>query len=478
MAPPWADLTPDLLIQIAHRLDDLKSYVSARGACKPWRRALVSPFPALLVATEDEHTMSLRRPTATSLATRRKPFQLAAISSGCRCVGSTNGWLALCIRVKHRSAGDSSVLSSLAIGDYHSSALATHGQRHGDSNCYHTAFFLVNPVAGLEIELPPLFEENRWISKLVFAPARPTKDDFAAVAICNGVRIIYVTARATSWAVHDFKIEERDQFVDLVYHGEGNKVYCLTRSGDVHVLHLPKRRLSCRQKPAIVEGLKLSVLRRPPKGIQVWSPNRLYIGITLPVSTIDPCWKGSVESSDLNAPATVEPLLSADSYSFSSATAFAPPYAALSAIIDAKYLVFCEGNLYQVWRNTSCTVNLRMPGVFGRRRRVNLGEMFVLRYYPDRWPCWDVVKDLGGYSFFVGKNNAVSLYAKGMPGLRGNCVYWIDRHGREKGTIFDVQTGRSTPCQSPEAVVDAAPHGYKRTISFWYFLSDAVTTNS
>ncbi|KAF8671029.1 hypothetical protein HU200_050308 [Digitaria exilis] len=349
MAPPWADLTPDLLIQVAHRLDDLKSYVGARGACKPWRRALVPPFPALLVAAEDEHTMSLRRPTATSLATR-KPFQLAAISSGCRCVGSSNGWLALCIRVKHRSAADSS-----------------------DYNCYHTAFFLVNPVAGLEIELPPLFEENRTSS-------------FAAVAICNGVRIIYVTARATSWAVHDFKIKERDQFVDLVYHGEGNKVYCLTRSADVHILHLPKRRLSCRHKPAIVEALPLPLLLHTP-----------------------PC---------------------------------------------------------------------RVPGVFGRRRRVNLGEMFVLRYYPDRWPCWDVVKDLGGYSFFVGKNNAVSLYAKGMPGLRGNCVYWIDRHGREKGIIFDVQTGRSTPCQSPEAAVDTAPHRYKRTISFWYFLRDVVTTNS
>ena len=58
----------------------------------------------------------------------------------------------------------------------------------------------------------------------------------------------------------------------------------------------------------------------------------------------------------------------------------------------------------------------------GGQRCVAENEILVLRYYPRRrrWPCWDAVKDLGGYSLFVESNNAVSMYAEGVPGLRGN----------------------------------------------------------
>jgi len=170
---------------------------------------------------------------------------------------------------------------------------------------------------------------------------------------------------------------------------------------------------------------------------------------------------------DLNAPATVKPLLSEGNLPFNPATSFALPYNKLWAFTSAKNLVFCEGNLYQIWRNVSCVVNVKLPG--GGRHCVAENEVFVLRYYPDRKPCWDAVTDLGGYSVFVGRNNAVSMYAQGVPGLKGNCVYWIGWRGRGQGLVFDMATGRSTPCLIP-----AAGSGAPQNTVCWYFLSDMM----
>ncbi|CAO2177158.1 unnamed protein product [Urochloa humidicola] len=404
--PPWADLHPDLLIHIADRLDDLKCYASARGACASWRRALAPPCPALLAAAEDA-TLSLRRPSASSLPSPSRSFELARIVSGSRCVGSSNGWIAL----------------RVGVG------------RHDYELSRSTAFFLVNPVTGAEIALPPLlYRGGRWISKVVFAP-NPAADDFATAAICDVNRIVYVTSGATSWAVLGPVLRTRgDQLADLVYHDEGRKVYCLTTCGDVLVLHLPER---CRRDPPVViQGPKLSLVR-PPEGIDVLDPRLdLLNAVTGPVTIgpydryrrgrsgqdsavatvmIDPYWTRSPSSEARGLrlpppPARIEPLLSADdsnssAASFNPATAFASPYHAVSAFTGSKHLVFCEGNMFQVWRNTSCTVNvnLRAPEVgHGQYHRVVSGEVLVLRYYPQRRPCWDVVKDLGGYSYFVG----------------------------------------------------------------------------
>jgi hypothetical protein len=93
-------------------------------------------------------------------------------------------------------------------------------------------FVLLNPIAAVVIVLPPLIYESRWVSKVVFTP-NPTKEDFAAVAICDIDRIAYVTAGAWRWAVMDHVcITCGDQLTDVVYNDKG-KVYCLTRCGDV-----------------------------------------------------------------------------------------------------------------------------------------------------------------------------------------------------------------------------------------------------
>jgi hypothetical protein len=162
---------------------------------------------------------------------------------------------------------------------------------------------------------------------------------------------------------------------------------------------------------------------------------------------------------DLNAPAIVEPFtdLNASSLLVDPATRFAPPHNTISGFISAKNLVFCDGNLYQIWRNECCTFHLKLPG--GGRHRVLDNEVFVLRYYPGREPSWDAVTDLGGYSMFVGKNNAVSMYAEGVQGLKGNCIYWIGGRGGDQGMVFDMRTRRSKPC---------LPKGW-RSATCWYF---------
>jgi hypothetical protein len=65
--------------------------------------------------------------------------------------------------------------------------------------------------------------------------------------------------------------------------------------------------------------------------------------------------------------------------------------------------------------------------------------MFVLRYYTQLQPCWDVVR---GYSFFIGRNKAISMYAEGVAGIRANCVYWIGGNGKDQCMVFDMETVR------------------------------------
>ncbi|GJN14953.1 hypothetical protein PR202_gb01832 [Eleusine coracana subsp. coracana] len=484
----WADLQPELLCCVGDRLD-LKWYASARGACTAWRRALAPPSPAVLIAAPG----SMWCPYAASLPTRRS-FELTAVLKSVRCVGSSNGWIAL-------------------------------SGKHFNGR---TVFVLFHPIAAVEIVLPPLAQESRWVSKVVFSP-NPTKEDFAAATICDINRIAYVTAGARRWAVMDpVRLACNDQLIDILYTDSG-KVYCLTKCGDVHLLRLPERRrrepanpdegghsepefslLQPHSPPAKVQGPsqpKFSFLRPhlPPAEVrsnQHFSNHDLrQLGFTRcrdvmviqrrdqDPNTIAPCterclcststccrkrynlYMAESQGSHMNPPATVEPLLSEANILFNPSNVFASPYDSVSAFTGAKNLVLCDGSLYQVWRNTSCTVTFQLLG--GGQHRVLENEIFVLKYNPQLQPCWDVVKDLGGYSFFVGRNNAVSMYGEGVPGLKGNCVYWIGGRGRDQGMVFDMATGRSASCQAPGVGLAL---GHTQMTICWYFLSDIVSS--
>ncbi|XP_037428467.1 uncharacterized protein LOC119294375 [Triticum dicoccoides] len=349
------------------------------------------------------HDGATRRQHAAAVSLpAHRSFGLKAIPSGSSCLGCGGGWL---------------VLSTCL---YDGQSLLT--------------FF--HPVTATEILLPPLIYDTRLLSKIVFTPD-PARDDFAAATICDIDRLAYVTAGARRWAVLDrVRLATRDQLIDVVYHqnGQNGMVYCLTRFGNVYVLCLPERR---RRKPVIIED--------QTSAEDLGTCNMRIIRM----HNVGP---------DLNASASVQPLLS------SSVGSIAPPYVTASAFTSAKNLVFCNGNLYRSWRNASCTVTLQLPG--GGHRRIEEDEIFVLRYDPRRRPCWDAVADLGGYTVFVGRSNAVSMHAEGVPGLKGNCVYWIGGRGRDQGMVFDMGTGRSTPCLPPAAGVVPGP---QQCMICWYF---------
>ncbi|KAF0924806.1 hypothetical protein E2562_014912 [Oryza meyeriana var. granulata] len=167
----------------------------------------------------------------------------------------------------------------------------------------------------------------------------------------------------------------------------------------------------------------------------------------------------------------VEPLFDGCSTVFDAAAAFAPPYDTVRKFTGAKNLVICDdGSLYQIWRNTSCTVIALLPG--GGRCRIPANHVIVLRYYPHRRPCWVAVKDIGGCSVFIGKNNAVTLRRDGgdAPGLRGNCVYWIGgTFGRDQSMVFDIATRKSAPC---------FPNIQGHLAICWYYLGDTRSKSS
>ena len=77
-----------------------------------------------------------------------------------------------------------------------------------------------------------------------------------------------------------------------------------------------------------------------------------------------------------------------------------------------------------MWQNTGVTMRFRLPA--GDVFTMSTDEILVLRYYPERWPYWYVVKDIGGYSVFIGHNNTAVVQAEAALGVRPNCVYCLD----------------------------------------------------
>ncbi|KAL6848064.1 hypothetical protein ACP4OV_022192 [Aristida adscensionis] len=252
---------------------------------------------------------------------------------------------------------------------------------------YWPGIFLLNPLAGgKQVPLLPLRNDGKPVPKIVFAP-NPKPDDYTAVAICDSRKLAYTKTRDMKWMIIDVTVEEMDQLTDLAYDVDGSRVYCVTMYGDVHVLHIPHGR---RQRP-IVEPLHAK-------------------GFGLP---------------------------------FDPATAFAPPYSTVYKFTSAKNIFFFDGSLYQVWRNTTtATVSLQIPG--GGRFRMAKDAVFVLKHSPGCRPRWDAVNNLGGCLVFLGKNQPVVLRADGIPGVRANCVYWIDPRSRCEPVVFDMATRTSS----------------------------------
>ncbi|KAK3142316.1 hypothetical protein QOZ80_4BG0344970 [Eleusine coracana subsp. coracana] len=159
-----------------------------------------------------------------------------------------------------------------------------------------------------------------------------------------------------------------------------------------------------------------------------------------------------------------------DRLPFDPAAAYASPYDVASKFTRFKRIFFVGGSLYQLWRNTTSTVSWETPG--GGRFRMAKDEVFVLKYDPERRPCWDKASDLGGCAVFVGKNNPVVLRPEDAAGVRANCVYWIDEWSRNAPMVFDVTTGTSTVHPSAAKVLNPSC-----TPACWYFLNDKIMSS-
>ncbi|KAL5202719.1 hypothetical protein ABZP36_013671 [Zizania latifolia] len=253
-------------------------------------------------------------------------------------------------------------------------------------------WIIVHPISGKKILLPEWTGVDRWVGKMVFSP-NPSMADFTAAAICDYHRIVYAMSGYEHWSVLglDGRLNEYDKLCDVLYHEGDGKIYCVTAMGQVFVVNL---RVHGTIRARVVESL-------PPEA-------------------------GKFEPDSV----------------------FPSPYSTLYKHTATKHLVFCEGNLYQVWRNSICTVTSAPAPLDGRRHRVVTNDMFVLRYDPGRGDqaCWSEASDLGGHAVFIGKNNAVSVRAGGgvLPRVRPDCVYWI--RGDGLAMEFDMATKTSKPC--------------------------------
>ncbi|GJN21644.1 hypothetical protein PR202_gb09139 [Eleusine coracana subsp. coracana] len=223
-----------------------------------------------------------------------------------------------------------------------------------------------------------------WLAVITFKVVferDPRRDDFTAVALCGEKTVACVSAGDEAWSFHEIDSDDDDdaELADVVCHdgggggGGSSEFYCLTKRGHVLAVRVPRGGGHGIRKPVLLEPF-----------------------VVLP--------GGDVPSND-------DP----------DDGVFAPPYDRVPDHASAKYLVFCGGDMYQVWRNTGGAVDL--PG--RAPVHVSENEVFVLRYGAPaarRGPCWEAVHDLGGRAVFVGLNNAVAVRGAGgdecVPGLR------------------------------------------------------------
>ncbi|TVU15633.1 hypothetical protein EJB05_39164, partial [Eragrostis curvula] len=256
------------------------------------------------------------------------------------------------------------------------------------------------------------------LSKIVFA-ANPTPEHYVAVAITGSGTLGYAKAGDTEWTTIDDDVameREDDRLVDIAYDADAGKLYCVTAYGDVRVVRMR---------------------RRPPR---------------LRQTIVEP------------------PQIERTGRAFDAAAVYAPPYDTASKFMRFKRIFFVDGRMYQLWRNTTGADSWRMPG--GALFHLAKDDVFVLKYGPGRRPCWDAATDLGGCAVFVGKNNPVVLRPDDAPGVRANCVYWIDEESRNAPMVFDVATGASTLHPSAAKVLSPL---FTSSVC-WYFLNDKITS--
>ncbi|CAM0907734.1 unnamed protein product [Alopecurus aequalis] len=395
----WADLNSELLVSIAAAAavqgSSLFYYECLRSICAAWRSALPPPYPCLL-SLNDDHARSA---SVFSFPMRRS-FLLYKGFEGCLDVPETPS----CAGV-FGSAGNGRLARVVGSGNGRLAvAMNSSIGKHTCVSFWTVSIFVLDPRAGDVVELlPPRGPTNEVedcmyvVRKLVFAP---DPDDATVVAMCGRGKIAYV----------DTSKSRSRRKLDLVW-------------TTVDVIAWDTKRLVDLAFDAT--GGKVYCLDSSG-GMHVLRVHH-----------------GGQNSQEAPAERSLTLL---------PAAAFDPPYNVASTLTSTKHLFFCHGSLYQVWQNDSSTIRL-CSGL-----TMSADEIFVLRYDQDR-QSWNVVKDLGGCSVFIGKNSSPAVVQAGtVLAVRSDCVYWID--WRCVPMVCDLATGTSKRCVFP----GRAPKG-----NCWYF---------
>ncbi|KAF6999069.1 hypothetical protein CFC21_015144 [Triticum aestivum] len=271
---------------------------------------------------------------------------------------------------------------------------------------------LVDPRAGNMVQLGSPAGGKASVCKIVFASnkslnPRNHNDNWRAVALYDhNSRVAYIDTGGGG-STEDKKwttvnVADGNCYDDMAFNAEGDRAYFLSSCGNVYVLLMPRGG----RPAAVIE----------PLATLMHDPNPT--------------------------------------------TAYAAPYDVVSPKMVTKHIFLRQGSLYQVWKNTNANVKMG-SGYF----RMSADEIFVLRYDTERWPCWDVVKDLGGCSVFLGKSSSPVVVQPVVPEVRADCVYWIDWLGVPM--VCDIATGASKPWVLPNCMCKG---------DCWYFGHDDTTS--
>lgn len=124
------------------------------------------------------------------------------------------------------------------------------------------------------------------------------------MALYNNHQVAYIDGKVDKkWKTVDVVTSNMDCLLDMAYDPTGgDKVCLLDARGGMHVLRVPRGGHNSLERPVV----------------------------------------GRLETLVLNADPT---------------SAYAPPYDIASSVMITKYIFFCHGSLYQVWKNTSANFN-------------------------------------------------------------------------------------------------------------------------
>ncbi|CAN6235347.1 unnamed protein product [Urochloa humidicola] len=420
-SPPWADLDAGLVSTIA-ACAALGDYASCRAVCAAWRAALPPPLsrPLAVLPADDAARLPVSL-AACALHARR--WARLQHGGGGGLLRRPPDWIAAAPRCRCVGASRDGWVA-LVAGD----AAAPVGP------------LLFNPFTGEEILLDASLYQPAHdpAPKIVFSP-RPTRRDLTAASLVRpGMVVVQRVADGCSYTEDTGPFLDGGpaaaaaaHLVDVAYGDDDGKVFCLASDGEVHVLRLSRRRRVDRRMPPMRVG--------PLPGMPVGGAGR---------------------------------------------GGFPPPYDAISEHTDAKSLVLCDGEVYQVWRRPTGAGSVIVDAPHGgaaaaaARRWVHVfeGDVFVLRYDPGNWAaagfCWTVAegKDLRGNAVFVGKNDAAVVRGEGVS--RNSVYYWDgprgggdDGDGDYEAVVYSVATGASVRWPAASTGGVASP--------VWYFLPAA-----